>query len=272
VDEVRGLCRLSGCSNSMHLCWTFSSAKSSSWFKSLGFVCWKTERSFKFQNVLQWFQWQRSCCTVSQTYLCGCTCIFCGCVLFKSVSLTLVHVPVWTLIEGAFYHFIRNSLIALLESLFARTGGFDTSLHIWKNTHWRVCTCARVCAVCSLALGNEGRGVQLVYSEHLLMAWDIIIHTRKDKGLSIISLFFWHGWECMWVYVCVYAHTRTHNARGVLGCEPKGPGSGQDTWRAQRFGEESRWTKFRHICIHTCVQSIHMYIYHSIGRRAESLD
>ena len=147
-----------------------------------------------------------------------------------------------------------------------------TWVYIWRNTHWRVCTCARVCAVCSLALGNEGRGVQLVYSEHLLMAWDIIIHTRKDKGLYIISIFFWQGWKCMWVYVCVYAHTRTHNARGVLGCEPKGPGSGQDTWRAQRFGEESRWTKFRHICIHTCVQSIHMYIYHSIGRRAESLD
>ena len=26
----------------------------------------------------------------------------------------------------------------------------------------------------------------------------------------------------MWVYVCVYARTHTHNACGVLGCEPRG--------------------------------------------------
>jgi len=42
-------------------------------------------------------------------------------------------------------------------------------LHIWKCALRRACTCAchSVCAVWSLALGNGGRGVQLVYAEHL---------------------------------------------------------------------------------------------------------
>ena len=46
-----------------------------------------------------------------------------------------------------------------------------TSVYISANTPsaaW-VCTYARVRVVCSLALGDEGRGVQLVYAEHLLL-------------------------------------------------------------------------------------------------------
>jgi len=64
----------------------------------------------------------------------------------------------------------------------------------------------------------------------------------------------------VWVCMCVYAHTRTHCTWGNR-CEPRvrdvtptGP-------------EHSRWTRSRHICIRTCVQSTHVYIY--AGRRDE---
>ena len=49
------------------------------------------------------------------------------------------------------------------------TGAVDISEHICEHTPYRVCTCARVCSVCSLALGDEGGGVQLVYAGHLLL-------------------------------------------------------------------------------------------------------
>ena len=40
---------------------------------------------------------------------------------------------------------------------------FDISIHICEHTHCIVCTCARVCAVCSFALGDEVGKVQLGY-------------------------------------------------------------------------------------------------------------
>jgi len=64
----------------------------------------------------------------------------------------------------------------------------------------------------------------------------------------------------MWVYVGVYAHTYTHCADGVLGCEPRTPGG----------PEESRWTKSRYTYIRICLQSTHVYVY--ARRREEILD
>jgi len=58
--------------------------------------------------------------------------------------------------------------------------------NLCKHTFRRACTCARVCAVCSLALGDEGGGFQLIYALHLLLAWDIIVHVRKDRGVVCI--------------------------------------------------------------------------------------
>jgi len=55
------------------------------------------------------------------------------------------------------------------------TGVFDISVHICKHTLCRVCTCARVCAVCSLSLGDKGGGVQLVYAGHLLLALRVVL-------------------------------------------------------------------------------------------------
>jgi len=43
--------------------------------------------------------------------------------------------------------------------------------HICEYNLRMICTRARVCTVCSLALGGEGGGVQLFYTVHLLLAW-----------------------------------------------------------------------------------------------------
>jgi len=53
---------------------------------------------------------------------------------------------------------------------------------------------------------------------------------------------------------CVYMHTQTHTAHGVLEYEPRG--------RDKTPGrpEESRWTKSRHICMRICTQSTHVCI------------
>jgi len=61
----------------------------------------------------------------------------------------------------------------------------DTSVHICEHTLRRVCTCAHVCAVCSLVLGEEGEGVQLVYVEHSLHVWKLIFDRRRNRGVSL---------------------------------------------------------------------------------------
>jgi len=50
--------------------------------------------------------------------------------------------------------------IPTLEAFLSRhyTGVFDISVHICEHTLRRVCTCARVCAVCSITLGDEVGG------------------------------------------------------------------------------------------------------------------
>jgi len=67
------------------------------------------------------------------------------------------------------------------------TSVFDTNLHICKHTLRRACTCARVCAVCSLVLGAKAVEVQLVYAStncrRYFLTWG------KIKGLSVFCLF-----------------------------------------------------------------------------------
>jgi len=68
----------------------------------------------------------------------------------------------------------------------------------------------------------------------------------------------------MWVYACVHSHTHTNCTDGVLDCVPR-------SWDKTPGGPgESRWSKFRHICIRICVQSTHVYVY--ARRQNEILD
>jgi len=71
-----------------------------------------------------------------------------------------------------------------------RTGVVDTSIRICKHTLCRACTCARVCTVCLLSLGNEGGGVELVYVGHLFAGVEGYFDMRKIGVLSVFSLFF----------------------------------------------------------------------------------
>jgi len=111
-----------------------------------------------------------------------------------------------------------------------------------------------------LALSDEGGGVQLVYQSNCCLAWGVIFDKRKDRGVVCVFSIF----KCMWVCMCVYAHTHTHYTDGVFGCEPRS--------RDETPGgpEESRWTKSLHTYIRICVQSTHVYVY--ARRRHEILD
>ena len=84
-----------------------------------------------------------------------------------------------------------------------------------------------------------------------LVAWrgGLFLTEGEIRVLSVSSLFYL-GWECMWVYVCVYAHTHTHCTYGVLSCEPRG----RDETRGEP--EESRSTKAQY----TCRYKVHLSI------------
>ena len=57
------------------------------------------------------------------------------------------------------------------------TGVFDISVHVYKHTLRTAFTCTRVCAVCLLGLGDEGKGVQT--GGHFLLAWNLTFDMRK---------------------------------------------------------------------------------------------
>ena len=63
-----------------------------------------------------------------------------------------------------------------------------------------------------ISVGDEGLGggVQLVYAGHLLLAWDIIFNMKKNRALSVFSLFLDEGRSvCKCVCVCIRSHTHT---------------------------------------------------------------
>jgi len=99
----------------------------------------------------------------------------------------------------------------------------------------RACTCARECAFCSLAFGNECCRVRLVSA--LVMPWDIVIQMRKNRVLSVFSTFFWREWDYLWVYVCVYTHI---HSQCKWGTQMWAQGSRQDTWRGDRLKHARR--------------------------------
>jgi len=145
----------------------------------------------------------------------GCMCICCsGCAVHEIGVLSTsawVHVQVCTL----------------------RQVSVETSVHIYKYILRRVCTCA----VCSLALGDESGGVQLVYAGHLLLAWGVIFDRRRDRGVVCIFSMLTKGWSHgMCVCVCIYAHTPWHtNCTWGTGMWLGAQGSGWDTWRARKI-------------------------------------
>jgi len=115
-----------------------------------------------------------------------------------------------------------------------------------------------------LTLGNKGGEVEVVYENTCCLSWGLFL-TEGAWEIGVLPvpfvLFDVGGSVCG--CMCVCTHARTHTAHGVFGFEPKG--RDKTTWGP----EESRWTKSRHECIRTCVQSTRVYIY--AGRRNEIL-
>ena len=63
------------------------------------------------------------------------------------------------------WHALNRYLsISTCTRMYAAQVFYDISLHIWKCTIHTACTCARVCTVCLLALGDESVVIQLVYA------------------------------------------------------------------------------------------------------------
>ena len=89
-----------------------------------------------------------------------------------------------------------------------QTGVVNISVYICVHARYRMCICAHVCVlVCSLALGNEDGGVQLVYESTCCLAWRLIFDWRKDRGVVCVFCIFGPGGSvcgCMSVY---RAHT-----------------------------------------------------------------
>jgi len=64
--------------------------------------------------------------------------------------------------------------------------------HIYlRHNHCRMCTCARVYAVFSLAFGDEGGGIQQMYAEYLLLSVGNFFDRWKDTDVVMCLLYFW---------------------------------------------------------------------------------
>jgi len=96
---------------------------------------------------------------------------------------------------------------------FSRTTAFRPDhicIYILQGVHARSC-------MRSLFISVGGRGLWVSASLYrALVAWRGGLLLIEGKiGVSLSSLFFSRGWECIWMYVCVYAHTRTHCTWGA---------------------------------------------------------
>jgi len=134
--------------------------------------------------------------------------------------------------------------------VFAAHGSVDTSVHICEHNLRRMCTCARVCAVCSLTYGADGCWVQLVCAGHLLLRLALrIIFDRMIRVSSVCLLFVMGVGVTVNVCLCAYTRPNTHTARGKLRCEPRG----RDETLEEPDSEESRCTQSQDTFICICV-------------------
>jgi len=111
-----------------------------------------------------------------------------------------------------------------------------------------------MCSLFIQRLGtSEGGRVQLVYESTCCLVWGVISDSRRDRGVVCVCFISNAGGSvggCM----CVYTHAQTHTAQmGYLAVSP-------GVVMRHLEGPKNP-TKSRHICIRTCVQSTHVYVY-----------
>jgi len=76
-----------------------------------------------------------------------------------------------------------------------------------------ISTSARVCAVRSLALWEEGGEGQLVCAGHLLLVWENILNGRRDRVVCLYLLYFAGRLDCIRVCVCTRTYTQTWHVK-----------------------------------------------------------
>ena len=106
-----------------------------------------------------------------------------------------------------------------------------------------------------IVVGGRGWG-GLASLWRALVAWyGGLFLTEGEIGVLSVSYLFFDAGGSVRGCMCVYMHTHTHTAHGVLGCEPRGLNESPGR------PKESTWTKSRQICICICVSSTHVCIY-----------
>jgi len=84
--------------------------------------------------------------------------------------------------------------------------------------------------------------------------WSSFWHEEDDRGVICIFSIFWRGLECMWVYVCVYAHA--HKTLHV-GYSDVSPGVGTKHLESPKNLNGLALS----INVFECVYKLHMCIY-----------
>jgi len=135
-------------------------------------------------------------------------------------------------------------------TVYATQVSVSTSVNICEHTLRRVYTCARVCAICPLVLGDECGGVQLVYRRQLLLAWRVILDKSIDR--SVIYIFSTFDGVRSYVRGCVCIHTHTHTLHVVYSHESPGV--------RMRHLESPKNPNGLNLRIHISIY-VHMYMY-----------
>jgi len=143
-----------------------------------------------------------------------------------------------------------------------RTRVLNISVHICVHARYRVCICARVCAVClfSVGRGSENGGVQLVYEGTCCLVWGIIFDRRRD-GCCLCLLYFQRDGSacgCM----CVYMHTHTHTAHMGYPDSDVSPGVGMRHLEGPKHPDELNLG----IYVFVYVYKVHINMYVVEGR------
>jgi len=100
---------------------------------------------------------------------------------------------------------------------------FDISLYIYKYTLRRVCACARVCAVCSLALQDESEWEGSASLCRVLVAWRgglLLVEEKMGVLYCVFSTADADENVCRCVCMCVNTQRHTHTTHGVCDVSP----------------------------------------------------
>ena len=101
-------------------------------------------------------------------------------------------------------------------SIVCYTGVVCIIIHICVHTHYRMCICAYVCAVCSFSTGERGWGASTHLWGHFSVAWrgELLFDRRKDTSTGVVCVFsIFNAGGSVCGCMCVWTRTQTHSAQ-----------------------------------------------------------